>query len=146
MPASSTTSLDIDLFYVNPGPAWARLTVDGELIARLPVVGRGSPIQLAPGVHQFRWQAAPFSSQSCSISVPTSITDTCMATETTSPPNQRSAWIASFGASLLTLPTTPRRTLPPAINQALTQSKPTEPANQGNPLSKIEVTGVSPIN
>ncbi len=146
MPASSTTSLDIDLFYVNPGPAWARLTVDGELIARLPVVGRGSPIQLAPGVHQFRWQAAPFSSQSCSISVPTSITDTCMATETTSPPDQRSAWIVSFGASLLTLPTNPRRTLTTAIQQALNQFQASETVYPGERFIDIGVNSGSPIN
>lgn len=107
-------------FYVNMGPGWATLTIDGKYIANPPTGEPRQPLQLAQGRHQFSWRAAPFPAQNCSISVPASLSDTCTATETAQTPNGQLAWLIMFTdhISLQSLPATARNALTAAIQQA----------------------------
>jgi hypothetical protein len=66
-----------DLFYVRGDPSWGQLFIDGHPTA-LPVIGTDPPLRLARGQHMLTWQAAPFLTQQCTVSVPPApLTDTC---------------------------------------------------------------------
>ncbi|HEY0755886.1 MAG TPA: hypothetical protein VGD98_18145 [Ktedonobacteraceae bacterium] len=118
---TNSSSLDFNLFYVNAGLPWGRLTIDGKPVTALPVVEQNSPLQLTPGTHQFHWQAAPFPDQLCSISVPRNSEDNCQATLTKHTPGQHTAWIINLRASLNFMATDAHRNLISAITQTLAQ-------------------------
>lgn len=67
-----------DLFYIQADPVWGHLTLDGQPVTRLPIVGVNAPLRLALGKHQLVWSAEPFQQQRCILTVPTNyLTDTC---------------------------------------------------------------------
>lgn len=136
----------IDLFYVNAGPAWARLTIDGKSIANAPVEGQRPPLRLAPGTHQFIWKAAPFPIQRCSISVPSRNSDTCVSTETTSAPDDQRAWIVIFKASLLTLTNDARRALTTVILHVLSSLQDSATVHSGEHFIDTLNSSGGPIN
>lgn len=70
---TSTLPPNIDHFYLDASPPWGELTLD-----RLPFTfSTNVPVQLSPGHHQFVWQANPFPSIRCTLSVPLNVKDTC---------------------------------------------------------------------
>lgn len=98
------TGPQINLLYVNAAPPWGVLSIDGKQLVRIPDPASGRPLRLGPGTHHLVWQAAPFPTRFCAISVPSLPTDTCPADETAQTPDQHLAWIVSFANSMLTLP------------------------------------------
>ena len=104
-PASPTATLvpGTNLFYVQASPPWGHLLIDGRSIS-LPTIGKDPPLQLARGQHQLVWQATPFLAQRCTISIPSSLADTCNYHETTPGTGGLSAWVLTFSESLATLP------------------------------------------
>lgn len=118
-PPATLTRLNTNLFYVNKGPSWAQLIIDGQRIEHVPVAGREPPLRLSPGSHHVLWRASPFPSQTCVVSVPASPMDTCAATETTLAPDGRLSRIISFLASLASLTPTERTNLIATISREL---------------------------
>lgn len=71
--ATATFVPNIDHFYLDAGPPWGKLTLDGQPLTFSTL----EPVQLARGHHQFVWQASPFQPIRCTLSVPIAKTDTC---------------------------------------------------------------------
>ncbi len=116
-PTESTLS-NTNLFYVNKGPGWARVTIDGQRLLNPPVVGREPPLRFPSGSHRITWQAAPFPPQSCVVSVPLRATDTC-STEAITAPGGDLARVISFLASPASLTHAEHASLNAAIAAAL---------------------------
>ncbi len=144
-PTAEAGSQNIDLFYISAGPGWAHLTIDGTPTAYLPFVGSRAPLRLSPGTHQLRWQAAPFPAQSCTLSFPSHLADTCTAREITTSNGQERAWVVAFTASLLTLGEGARRTLISAIQSTLSQLKSSDVVHPGERFIDI-LSGNGPFN
>lgn len=116
---TASSGPDIHLFYVNAEPPWGSLSIDGKRQARLPDMKASHPVQLAPGSHRLVWQAAPFSPQSCVVSVPSSFADTCTEAESVHMPDGQAAWIIDFTDSMFTLSANQQIALSTEIQQAL---------------------------
>ena len=71
-PASTATNR----YYLAVDVLWATVTLDGRPLRR-PIIGSDPPLALRPGRHQIGWQATPFESQICTLSVPHAAADTC---------------------------------------------------------------------
>lgn len=101
---TAAAGLHIDLLYVNATPPWGTLGIDGTQPVHIPDPASGQPLRLRAGTHHLTWRAAPFPTRSCTISVPSLSTDTCLADETAQTPDQHLAWIVSFTNAMLALP------------------------------------------
>jgi hypothetical protein len=64
-----------DSFYMNVNIPWTKVFLDGHLIY-LPR-NSDAPLKLARGHHLIEWHAEPFQPQSCIVSVPFALNDTC---------------------------------------------------------------------
>jgi hypothetical protein len=100
----------VDLFYVQASPSWGRLLADGHSTS-IPAIGIDPPLRFARGQHLLVWQADPFLSQRCTVSVPNSPADTCNYRETAPSTSGLSAWVITFSESLATLSHEQRATL-----------------------------------
>lgn len=105
-----TLTPGVDLFYVRVDPSWGQLFIDGHPTS-LPNIGVDPPLRLARGQHLLVWQAEPFLTQRCTVSVPPMVTDTCSDHETTPTSTGLSAWVISFSMSLATLSSEQRAAL-----------------------------------
>lgn len=115
-----TLASGLDLFYVQGDPAWGQLSIDGQAIARLPVIRTDPPLRLARGRHVLTWRAYPFVPQVCTVSVPFNFTaGTCLVNETVQLDSDISAWVIRFPVSLDALPDEQRATLVRATQAAL---------------------------
>lgn len=100
----------VDLFYIRISPLWGRLTIDGRPTP-LPAINVNPPLRLARGQHLLVWQAPPFLTQRCSVSVPNNYaTDTCHYNETAGFGTE-TAWVITFSETLATLPADQRNAL-----------------------------------
>jgi hypothetical protein len=66
-----------DTVYLLPGAPGVAVTLDGHHLYGSHTVESAQPLQLMPGRHTFTREAAPFTRQSCVISVPHVQSDTC---------------------------------------------------------------------
>ncbi len=122
----------VDLFYINGDPSWGQASLDGRLIAHLPITGVDPPLQFTRGHHLLRWRAEPFQLQQCTISVPPQFsTDSCQFNDTVRTPSGPDAWLISFPASLETLPDDRRTALIQASQAALNAQQSTETVRLG---------------
>src|SRR5437588_1181656 len=64
-----------DNFYLDVSVPWTKVFLDGRLV-RLPR-NIDAPLKLARGRHHIEWHAEPFQPQSCVVSIPFSLSDTC---------------------------------------------------------------------
>ncbi len=71
--ATATLAPNIDYFYLDAGPPWGKLTLDGQPLT----FTTNMPVHFARGHHQLAWQASPFPPIRCTLSVPIVKTDTC---------------------------------------------------------------------
>ncbi len=124
-PATSPAALDgVNAFYVDGTPSWGQLLVDGHLVAHLPKIGSDAPLQLASGQHHLVWQAAPFRSQACVVSIPINLVkDTCSYNKTIQDAHGYSVWLLTFSVSLALLPSLQRMALVQRVQQALDQQQ-----------------------
>lgn len=127
---TATLAPGVDLFYVRADPPWGRLLIDGPPTA-LPAIGTDPPLRLARGQHQLVWQADPFLTQRCTVSVPPNFADTCSDHETTQASSGLSAWVITFSESLATLARTPRTALLQAAQAALDARQSTDTVRPG---------------
>src|SRR5947209_1257434 len=50
---------ETDLFYIEANPPWGHLSVDGQPVTRLAMIGIDTPLRLSRGTHLLIWQAEP---------------------------------------------------------------------------------------
>ncbi len=109
-----------DLFYIQAGPSWGHLSIDGRAVSHLPAPGIDPPLRLSRGRHTLVWRAYPFSTQSCTLTVPAnSHIDTCLDDQTMGPAISAYTPIIRFSESLNRLSNTERASLIQATQQAL---------------------------
>jgi hypothetical protein len=65
-----------DSFYIDKDVPWVRVFVDGHQI-ELPRMGIDKPLKIGRGHHLISWYADPFQQQSCLLSIPFTIDDSC---------------------------------------------------------------------
>lgn len=136
IPSPSPTLVPgVNLFYIQLQPAWGKISVDGRALARLPVIGKDAPLQLAPGRHMLQWIAPPFITQSCTVSVPPSQNDTCSYNATQALSDGLSAWVVKFSASLAMLSGEQRASLIDVAQAALDMSDTTTTVQPGERYS-----------
>jgi hypothetical protein len=66
-----------DVLYLLPNAPGVAVTFDGHHLSGAHTVESGQPLRLMPGRHTFTWQGTPFAPQSCVVSVPHLLSDTC---------------------------------------------------------------------
>lgn len=113
-----STPTKSDYFYIAASPHWGHLFVDGKLVAHPsePATNNSTPLMLTRGHHIIRWDAPPFTSQSCAVSKPPDPKhDTCLYNQyvATSSDGSSGAWLFVFRANLTHLE-------PPLDDQLLT--------------------------
>lgn len=109
----------VDLFYVQGSPSWGQLSLDGHLVAHLPVIQSEPPLRLSRGHHVLAWQAEPFLTQRCTVSVPPRYGDSCLLHETVDLGADLFAWVIRFAVSLDLLPDEQRVALVQVAQAAL---------------------------
>jgi hypothetical protein len=92
-------------FFLQPDVPWTQIFIDGQRVEP-PGAERASPLTLKPGHHLITWRAAPFQPQSCRISIPYAVGDSCkFAREEITPPGSTiGLQIILLHESLSTLP------------------------------------------
>jgi len=124
--------LAVDQFYVQGDPPWGQVVIDGHAVAHLPVIETDPPLRLSPGRHTLQWRAAPFVTQSCTISVPANFSsDTCIDNNSAPISGGRYVLIITFMASLNTLPPDQRAALTSATQAALDSQQSTTTVRTG---------------
>jgi hypothetical protein len=114
-----------DRFYFIASVPGIRLSIDGRAISPLPRIGADPPLVLARGPHRLSWRAAPFLSQSCLLSVPFGLNDTCGTPIPVPVPLRRASVMASIvllRESLATLSASQQSAVIAAIQHALSNS------------------------
>jgi hypothetical protein len=115
-----TLAPGVDLFYILADPAWGYLSIDGRVVSHLPAITIQPPLRLSRGQHKLTWRADPFSTQSCSLTVPHDFgKDTCHLNRSIQLSTQLNASILIFTESLNTLSATERARLIQATQEAL---------------------------
>ncbi len=112
-------------FFLRPDVPWMQIFIDGQPV-KPPGADRASSLTLKPGHHLISWRAAPFLPQSCRISIPYAVSDSCtFAREEITPPGSAvGLQIILLHESLSTLPAAQQIALRNAI-QASFDSLPT---------------------
>ncbi|HEV2235680.1 MAG TPA: hypothetical protein VGR57_03375 [Ktedonobacterales bacterium] len=118
--------------YVEPSVPWATVTLDGRRLPHIPQYGGASALYLTPGTHKLVWRAAPFDSMPCTLSQPTSPSDTCARAEVVN--GDTPGVIATdvfFKPSLTTLSAQQRGALVTTIQRALDAQTASETVQPG---------------
>lgn len=111
-------------FYVQAIPAWGHLVIDGRLLSSAPAPRVAPPLHLSPGHHTLQWRAAPFLTQSCTLSVPPHYaSDTCVDNNVIELAGGHYVSIISFEVSLDDLPTLQRIALINVVQAALNSAQ-----------------------
>jgi len=109
-------------FYVQGDPPWGHLAIDGRLLSIVPAPVAARPLHLSPGHHTLQWRAAPFITQTCTLSVPPAYaSDTCVDNNTIQLSGGAFAPLISFEVSLDNLPAQQRIALVTAAQTALNE-------------------------
>ena len=122
-----------DSFYLDVSMPWTQVFVDGQLI-RLPHINVDPPLKLKPGTHIIIWDAQPFLAQSCRVSVPFSINDTCRfaAAELDQQSQDHNAQVLLLHNSLFTLSIQQQTALVSTIHQAFATYSAIQPVKPGD--------------
>jgi hypothetical protein len=74
--AASAPALANTDFYLDASLPWTSVSLDGRAV-QLPRISRDAPLRLSHGTHAVSWMATPFPAQTCRVSVPARLDDTC---------------------------------------------------------------------
>lgn len=109
--------------YLDVEVPWLRVTLDGRAITP-PALYQQPPITLAPGLHTLAWQADPFATHECTISMPPVDGDSCngYVIGTFYGQRQPPARVLHLGEAFSTVEPGYRAALTQAIQSALTAS------------------------
>ncbi len=130
-------------FYMQVAVPWMQVFIDGQRIEpERP--GSDVPLTLKPGHHLISWRADPFPPQSCRLSIPYAVSDSCdFAREEVTPPgSSTSLQIILLRESLLTLPASQQSALLHTIQVNLDNI---QTAQQVRPGERYSITGTSVI-
>ncbi len=128
----TTVGKDSNLFYFDASPAWGQLFIDGKLVVHPPTPMDEVPLKLMHGHHLIRWQAQPFVTQLCIVSVPFNIiTDSCHLDQFIHSTHGVGAWLFSFSISLAQLPRSSFASLVTAVQSTLDAQAPIETVSAG---------------
>jgi hypothetical protein len=130
----------VDLFYVQGSPSWGQLSIDGHLLAHLPIIQSEPPLRLSRGQHVLAWQAEPFLTQSCTVSVPPRYADSCPLRKTVELGADLFAWVIRFAVALDLLTASQRIALVQVAQAALDAQHLTDTVRPG------ELYALSPQN
>ncbi|MDQ6662603.1 MAG: hypothetical protein M3Z24_16765, partial [Chloroflexota bacterium] len=129
-PASTRQVLrETNRFYLDVNIPWTQVFLDGHLLS-VPRLHIDPPLQLKSGRHSLEWRAAPFEVQSCVITIPFSVHDSCPFLTHESSEHQ-SALLISLNQSLDTLSGERKRSLIDAAQKAFTSISATVPVRVG---------------
>ncbi len=141
--ATATLAPNIDYFYLDAGPPWGKLTLDGHSLS----ISTLESVQLARGHHQFVWQASPFQPIRCTLSVPITKTDTCkhftIATQVNG--SASTAQEVTFYDTLNMLPNTQQTALIQAAQAALDSVQSTTTVQPGERFIHVVGTHTTDI-
>ncbi|HLJ82273.1 MAG TPA: hypothetical protein VKT52_12350 [Ktedonobacterales bacterium] len=121
---TATLPAGTDRFYFIASVPDIQLSIDGRSVA-LPRIGTDPPLALARGQHRLSWKAAPFLPQSCLVSVPFGLNDTCgtpIPVRISTSKLSVTASIMLLRESLATLPSSQQSAVAAAIQHALPNS------------------------
>jgi hypothetical protein len=120
-------------FYLDVSMPWTQVFIDGQLI-RLPHMNVDPPLKLKSGTHIITWYAQPFLAQSCRVSVPFSVNDTCRfaAAELDQQSQDPDAQVLLLHNSLFTLSTQQQTALISRIHQAFATYSAIQPVEPGD--------------
>ena len=111
---------EVTEFYVQGNPPWGYLAIDGHLLKSAPTPRTAPPLHLSPGHHTLQWRAAPFHTQTCTLSVPPDYgRDTCVDNNVIELSGGNYVSIITFEVSLDDLPAEQKATLIDAAQAAL---------------------------
>ncbi len=128
----ATVGMNSNLFYFDASPVWGKLFIDGKLVVHPPTHMDEMPLRLMHGHHLIQWQAQPFVTQLCIVSVPFNImTDSCHLNQFTQSTRGVGAWLFSFPASLAQLPQPSFASLTSMVQSVLDAHAPTETVQRG---------------
>ncbi len=135
--ATATLAPNVDHFYLDASPPWGQLYLDGQLLSFSPI----EPVQLSRGQHHFVWQAKPFQTVRCTLSVPISAGDTCKHVAVSTPIDGQNseAEEVTFYDTLNMLPEAQQTTLIQAAQGALNAAQSTTTVQPGERF--IDVVG-----
>jgi hypothetical protein len=108
-------------FYMQAAVPWMQVFIDGQHVVP-PRPGIDVPLTLKPGHHLISWRADPFRPQSCRLSIPYAVGDSCnfaREEEVAAPGSSTPLQIILLQESLLTLPTVQQAALLHAIQASL---------------------------
>lgn len=123
--STATLPPGTDRFYFIASVPDIQLSIDGRAVSHLPRIGTDPPLVLARGSHRLSWKAAPFLPQSCTLSVPFGLNDTCGTPVPVPISTSRvsvTASIVLLRESLATLPASQQSAVSAAIQHALPNS------------------------
>lgn len=127
-----TPPLYASQFYVLGDPPWGKLVVDGRTVAHLPAIGTDLPLQLSPGRHTLQWRAAPFVTQSCTLTVPADFgSDTCIDNNSVLTSGGKDVMVITFMPTLNNLPSDQQAALISATRAALDSKQSTTMVRPG---------------
>lgn len=132
-----------NLFYIATSPGWGSISIDGQTLSHLPVMGVDQPLQLSPGVHQVAWQAVPFPTQHCILVVPPDVTTTrCLANDKVPVPKHQdlTAFVLTFSASTAMLPDAQQAALFQAAQAMLDTLQATETVQPGEQYVDLQAS------
>jgi hypothetical protein len=111
-----------DRFYFIASVPGIQLSIDGRPVSHLPRIGTDLPMVLGRGQHRLWWNAALFLPQSCVLSIPFGVSDTCGVqppVPVSTPRGSVTASIALLGEPLATLSASQQSAVVAAIQKAL---------------------------
>lgn len=153
-----TPDANAEYFYFDASPSWGRLSIDGQTIQHVPVVGHDEPLYLSPGQHRLLWMAEPFALQNCLLTVPVSsnqVSGACPAEPTFQDEFgplhahvRANSWQVFFYQSLKALTSARRAALIQAVQAVLDTQQSTEMVYAGEPYllrGNMLVTATQPL-
>lgn len=136
-------------FYMQADVPWMQVLVDGHHIEP-PRPGIDAPLTLKPGHHLIVWHAAPFLPQSCRLSIPYAVGDSCnfaREEEITAPGSSTPLQILLLHESLFTLPAAQQTALLHAIQASLDSIPASQTVQAGEQyvVNNSSVTATQPL-
>src|SRR5579863_2007156 len=94
--AAEPLIIDADRFYIAASLAPVRISIDGHSLLHVPTIGVDPPVRFPAGRHLLIWRTDRNRTFGCTMTVPSSISDTCEYVGPTPLQNGVAVWIIAF--------------------------------------------------
>ncbi|MFL5629519.1 MAG: hypothetical protein ACJ788_28425 [Ktedonobacteraceae bacterium] len=120
-------------FYLDVSMPWTEVFVDGQPV-RAPRINVDPPLKLGEGAHTIVWRAEPFLVQSCLVSVPFDMNDTCRFApdDFDQQPQDSNVEVLLLHNSLFTLPIQQQTALIETVHEAFATYSATQLVQPGD--------------